>query len=49
MEEDRDRDELDYRQVEKDLIGEIESIRQSLADAAAEPAGSDSSGPLRFR
>ena len=29
MEEDRDRDDSDYLQVEKDLIEEIESIRQS--------------------
>ena len=49
MEEDRDRDDCAYPQVEKDLIEEIESIRQSLADEAAEEAGSDSSGPLHFR
>ena len=51
MEKDRFDDDLGYPQVEEDLIGDIADIRQSLADKAAEPAGShsDSSGPLRFR
>ena len=51
METDRFDDELSYPEFEEELNRDIANIRQSLADEAAEPAGSDSdgSGPLSFR